>query len=428
MQRRRTTRSSRIPGGRRGRDGRSHAPFGLPAFAPGTTRGRAGCAASPWTAAEWSRGSCSLPARASARKGRGTSATRWMRGRSRWSLRPALSSPRVRSSSRSTTCRTSSDGPRIASHGAPSEGMDVVGITGTNGKTTVAHCIARAFDTIGPAGTCAVMGTLGHGLPGALETVPLTTPDGPRRAPEPGRDAARGCAPSGDGGVVARDRAGPNRRGPVQGRLPHQRRTRSPRLPRERRGVRGGEAPAVHVAGTGGGGHQRGRPVRPGHSRVGAGPSLRLGLRAGRSGRGGTRPARTGPHRPNPARGRPWTRTGDRRQPARGPVQRLQPARLCRRSPRDGHTHRAGRGGTRRGRTPSGKAATGGPRSAGPVGSRALRRLRPHARRAGRGAVRPSTPSRKGKSGSCSDAEASAIRASERSWGPPRPVARSGCS
>jgi len=62
-------------------------------------------------------------------------------------------------------------------HGAPSAGMDVVGITGTNGKTTVAHCIARAFDTIEPGGACAVMGTLGHGLPGALETAPLTTPD-----------------------------------------------------------------------------------------------------------------------------------------------------------------------------------------------------------------------------------------------------------
>ena len=63
-------------------------------------------------------------------------------------------------------------------HGAPSAGMDVVGITGTNGKTTVAHCVARAIDAIEPGGgPCAVMGTLGHGLPGALEAAPLTTPD-----------------------------------------------------------------------------------------------------------------------------------------------------------------------------------------------------------------------------------------------------------
>ena len=63
-------------------------------------------------------------------------------------------------------------------HGAPSAGMDVVGITGTNGKTTVAHCVACALDAIEPDGPpCAVMGTLGHGVPGALEAAPLTTPD-----------------------------------------------------------------------------------------------------------------------------------------------------------------------------------------------------------------------------------------------------------
>ena len=62
-------------------------------------------------------------------------------------------------------------------HGAPSAGMDLVGITGTNGKTTVAHCVARAFHAIEPGVPCAIMGTLGHGLPGALEDAPLTTPD-----------------------------------------------------------------------------------------------------------------------------------------------------------------------------------------------------------------------------------------------------------
>ncbi len=55
--------------------------------------------------------------------------------------------------------------------------MDVVGVTGTNGKTTVAHCVARAFHAVEPQAPCAVMGTLGHGLPGALEVASLTTPD-----------------------------------------------------------------------------------------------------------------------------------------------------------------------------------------------------------------------------------------------------------
>ena len=62
-------------------------------------------------------------------------------------------------------------------HGAPSAAMDVVGITGTNGKTTVAHCLARALGAIEPGAPCAVIGTLGHGLPGALEAPSLTTPD-----------------------------------------------------------------------------------------------------------------------------------------------------------------------------------------------------------------------------------------------------------
>ena len=62
-------------------------------------------------------------------------------------------------------------------HGAPSAGMDVVGVTGTNGKTTVAHCVARAFGAIEPDRPCAVIGTLGYGFPGELEDAPLTTPD-----------------------------------------------------------------------------------------------------------------------------------------------------------------------------------------------------------------------------------------------------------
>ena len=62
-------------------------------------------------------------------------------------------------------------------HGAPSQAMELVGITGTNGKTTVAHCVGRAIRAIEPEAPCAVMGTLGHGLPGALEGPSLTTPD-----------------------------------------------------------------------------------------------------------------------------------------------------------------------------------------------------------------------------------------------------------
>ena len=53
----------------------------------------------------------------------------------------------------------------------PSEHLCVVAVTGTNGKTSVTHLTARACGD-----RCAVMGTLGAGPPGKLETVTLTTP------------------------------------------------------------------------------------------------------------------------------------------------------------------------------------------------------------------------------------------------------------
>ena len=62
-------------------------------------------------------------------------------------------------------------------HGTPSADLDVIGVTGTNGKTTVTHCIARAFQAIDPGARCAVVGTLGHGVPGGLRDASLTTPD-----------------------------------------------------------------------------------------------------------------------------------------------------------------------------------------------------------------------------------------------------------
>ena len=62
-------------------------------------------------------------------------------------------------------------------HGAPSASLDLIGITGTNGKTTVAHCVAQAFHAIDPGAPCSVIGTLGHGFPGSIEGASLTTPD-----------------------------------------------------------------------------------------------------------------------------------------------------------------------------------------------------------------------------------------------------------
>ncbi|MBI4193893.1 MAG: UDP-N-acetylmuramoyl-L-alanyl-D-glutamate--2,6-diaminopimelate ligase [Betaproteobacteria bacterium] len=65
----------------------------------------------------------------------------------------------------------------IASHiyGQPSARLWVVGVTGTNGKTSCSQWIAQSLGRTGRK--CAVIGTLGSGFPGALEATGNTTPD-----------------------------------------------------------------------------------------------------------------------------------------------------------------------------------------------------------------------------------------------------------
>ncbi len=60
-------------------------------------------------------------------------------------------------------------------YGRPSACMRLIGVTGTNGKTSITHWLAQA---LGAAGTpCALVGTLGNGFPGELVESPNTTPD-----------------------------------------------------------------------------------------------------------------------------------------------------------------------------------------------------------------------------------------------------------
>jgi UDP-N-acetylmuramoyl-L-alanyl-D-glutamate--2,6-diaminopimelate ligase len=51
----------------------------------------------------------------------------------------------------------------------------VVGVTGTNGKTTTTHLLAQALDR--PEARCGLIGTLGSGFPGQLDPSLHTTPD-----------------------------------------------------------------------------------------------------------------------------------------------------------------------------------------------------------------------------------------------------------
>jgi UDP-N-acetylmuramoyl-L-alanyl-D-glutamate--2,6-diaminopimelate ligase len=74
--------------------------------------------------------------------------------------------------SRGLTHNVSEIAGRLFKH--PSRVLNLVGVTGTNGKSSVSHFIAEALAESGP---CGLMGTLGSGLYGELSSTGFTTPD-----------------------------------------------------------------------------------------------------------------------------------------------------------------------------------------------------------------------------------------------------------
>lgn len=85
--------------------------------------------------------------------------------RAQWRL-PNLAIPRLREVVGEIASRLS---------GEPSRSLWMVAVTGTNGKTSCSHWIAGALCALGQP--TALIGTLGHGFPGALCTLENTTPD-----------------------------------------------------------------------------------------------------------------------------------------------------------------------------------------------------------------------------------------------------------
>lgn len=62
--------------------------------------------------------------------------------------------------------------------GHPADSMTMIGVTGTNGKTTVTHLVQAALVSAGT--TCGIIGTLGAAVPGHGElSHPRTTPEAP---------------------------------------------------------------------------------------------------------------------------------------------------------------------------------------------------------------------------------------------------------
>lgn len=98
---------------------------------------------------------------------RGASAVLFERGRPL----PDVATPMVEVSD---VRRAIAHGAEIA-FGLPSHRLGVAGITGTNGKTTVAWLLERTLEAVGVR--CARLGTLGYSFEGDVVDSPLTTPE-----------------------------------------------------------------------------------------------------------------------------------------------------------------------------------------------------------------------------------------------------------
>ena len=59
-------------------------------------------------------------------------------------------------------------------YGHPSRKMNVIGVTGTNGKTSCSHFLSQVLNK---ESSCGLIGTLGYGLYGDLKETNMTTPD-----------------------------------------------------------------------------------------------------------------------------------------------------------------------------------------------------------------------------------------------------------
>ncbi len=64
-----------------------------------------------------------------------------------------------------------------AIYGHPSFGLEVVGVTGTNGKTTTTHLVRTAIDAAIGRPTCGIIGTVAHGFGDARVAAMHTTPE-----------------------------------------------------------------------------------------------------------------------------------------------------------------------------------------------------------------------------------------------------------
>ena len=112
----------------------------------------------------------------------------------------------------------------------PSGEMRVVGITGTNGKTTTAYLLASIFEAAGIR--CGMLGTVAYRIGDEVREATRTTPEAPDVQALLREMVDRRLRRLRDGSVVARAVAAARRRHHVRRRRVHQPDARPPRLPR----------------------------------------------------------------------------------------------------------------------------------------------------------------------------------------------------
>ncbi len=184
-----------------------------------------------WTAAGWFRETCSSPCRACAPTARHTSTRpstggpwRWS-ARSRWSCRSARSPSSRSPDARATLARVAQRYYRF-----PDRDLEVVGVTGTNGKTTVTHLIKHFLNDQQRVG---LIGTVSYDLGAAHRALLQDHAGVARHLRDAGADARRRLPPGGHGGEFARHRPEAGPRDAFRRRRVHESHARPPRLPQD---------------------------------------------------------------------------------------------------------------------------------------------------------------------------------------------------
>ena len=212
-------------------------------------------------------------------------------------------------------------------YGEPTQALDVLAVTGTNGKTSTAWWLAQALSNAGVP--CGVIGTLGVGQPPKVEHTGLTTPDPVLLQVEavPAASPTQACSGLRARGFLHRHRRAAHGRHAGAGGGLHQFHPGPPGLPRHHGSLLAGQGGVVPLARPAGRGPEHRR--RQGRR---AGRAVAAGRRTGRL--DGVLRARRAPagagHRLRPARPALRDRRGQRAprtaHRADRPVQRFQPA------------------------------------------------------------------------------------------------------